>query len=168
MTLLGDLVGHIFFLRAEIKMVGVDAGPHVAAMANEQAVGDGTAIRDPRGSVRLPMTPFEVEASIAVGRATAGPKDAAGLGITDAAVLQALLQRPVARTKRTHRMRLLIQSSRHFTRVTYNHLLRAMDCITITGFVVFSAAPLSIAIQRIRSSRPSPAVTPFFAKYWPR
>jgi hypothetical protein len=103
MPLFGNLVGHVFFLRAEKKMLGVDAGPHIAAMADQKAVGDCAMIRDPRRPVCLPMATLEIEAAIAVGRATAGPEDTAGLGIPNAAVFQALLQRPVARTKRIHR-----------------------------------------------------------------
>jgi hypothetical protein len=123
MSLLGDLVRHVFFLGAEKKMVGIDAGPHIAAMADQQSGGDRSAIHRPRRPVRLPAMPLEREISIAVGRAAAGPEDAAGLGITNTAVLQALLQRPVARTKRTHR----------YSYATRARILRARGKTTYSG-----------------------------------
>jgi hypothetical protein len=47
MPLLRNLVGHVFFLRAEKKMLGVDAGPHIAAMTDQQAAWNRAVIHHP-------------------------------------------------------------------------------------------------------------------------
>src|SRR6185369_16319669 len=97
-----DLVGYVVLLRAEKEVVGIDAGSHVAAVANQKTGGDRAAIGQPGGAVGLQMAASIVQAAVAVGGARPGPQHAAGFGVADAAVIEALLQRPVTRTGRIH------------------------------------------------------------------
>jgi hypothetical protein len=46
-ALLGDLVGHVFLLRAEKEMVGIYAGADIAAVADQQAIRDRAPMGKP-------------------------------------------------------------------------------------------------------------------------
>src|SRR5258706_10390475 len=78
------LVGHVLLLRPEEQVVGIDAGPHVAAMADQQALRNGAVPRHPGNTAGQPQPPLPAYVAVAIVVATRHPEDAAGLGIAHA------------------------------------------------------------------------------------
>ena len=46
-------IGHVFFLRAKVQMIDVDAGAVVAAVIDLQPLGDGASFENPCSPVSL-------------------------------------------------------------------------------------------------------------------
>src|SRR5258708_7825473 len=103
-------VGHVVLLRPEKQVIGIDAGPHVAAMADIEALGDGTVLGKPRGPVGKLRRALPEDVAIAIGVAARRPEKAAGLRIEDAALGKTALQRSVRGTSLNgHRILTLVQ-----------------------------------------------------------
>ena len=113
---------------SQVQVVGIDARPHVAAMADEQALRDPPIPGGPGGAVRQVCPPGMGDHTVAAVVAGRGPENAAGFGVAHAVVVEALLQRAISgRSRGGHRVLTLMLSPVNITGVPRNHLLWSLE-----------------------------------------
>ena len=144
-------VGHIFFLRSEKQVLGIDACRYVASVADGQACRDGAVHRRPGCPVRIHRPTIDAEVAISIAVGTARPQDAAGCWIMKATVIETLLERLVRWAIEARHGHEYVGSTRILRALVAQHLFWALAFCVLEQCSPIRPGPLPIVASAKRT-----------------